>query len=66
MHRETASEMANLCRRAKTAGKKPQLVQRYDQEVPEIICAQKTQQLACLVIIQDGCSTCPPKQSHNK
>ena len=61
MHRETPSEMANLCRRAKTAGMKPQLVQRYDQEVPEIICAQKTQQLACLVI---SCSTCPPKQSH--
>ena len=24
-----------------------------------------TQQLACLVIIQGGCLTCPPKQSHN-
>ena len=23
-----------------------------------------TQQLACLAIIQDGCSTCPPQQSH--
>ena len=24
-----------------------------------------TQQLACLVVIQGGCSTCSPKQSHN-
>ena len=35
-----------------------------DQEVPEVTCVQKTQQLACLVIIQGGCSTCPLKQSH--
>ena len=30
--------------------------------VPEVICAQ--QQLACLVMIQGGCSTCPLKKSH--
>ena len=35
-----------------------------DQEVPEVTCAQKTQRLACLIIIQGGCSTCPPKQYH--
>ena len=31
--------------------------------VPEVIC-KATQQLACLVIIQGGYSTCPSKQSH--
>ena len=31
--------------------------------VPEVIC-KATQQLACLIIIQGGCLTCSPKQSH--
>ena len=42
-----------LCRGAKTTGKKTQLGQRQvgaDWEFPKVICAQKTQQLACLVI----------------
>ena len=52
-----------LCRGAKTSGKKTQLVQstRGPRCSWSYLCT-KTQQLACLVIIQGarGCSTCPP------
>ena len=55
------------CRGAKTTRNKTQFVQSEglaDREVPEVIWAQKTQQLTCLVIIQGGGLTRSPKQSH--
>ena len=57
MYRETASDMASLLwsqnNRRESAAR-----------VPEVFCAPKTQQLACLVIIHGGCLTCSPKQPH--
>ena len=75
MHRETAAEMASLpwSQNNRKENKRSWIRPAFDillnaklGEFLKLFVHKDTQQIARLLIIQNGCLTCPPKQSHKR